>query len=112
MTETVRLNRRIIDELVELGIFDEIRALFQSENRSRLEELKVAIRTADDDRVGELLHTMRGSGLNVGADSLVETIGQAESAHASGEPIEFDVIERQFVLTFAGLDQYPSSLLL
>jgi hypothetical protein len=101
--EDALLNQRMISELKELGIYEEIVALFRTENVKRLQEL-ARLGTVDREKVGALLHLIRGSALNVGAQYLVDALAAAERCLERSEQFSMAELERAMEITMSALE--------
>ncbi len=90
---------------------------FHSKNLSTMGEIRQAIQAHDDERVGFLVHTLKGVAGNIGAEALAATARELEETIKQGReenvPELVDTLEQQMVelfTTIAGIGKSATSL--
>jgi len=91
---------RQLEECGETDLVAELIAIFQTDTASRLEILAQAVETADYTTARQEAHTIKGSALQVGADSLAELCRQMEVEARKPQPEGLIPLFREMLRSF------------
>jgi HPt (histidine-containing phosphotransfer) domain-containing protein len=91
---------RQLEECGETDLVAELIAIFQTDTASRLEILARAVETGDHTTARQEAHTIKGSALQVGADSLAELCRQMEVEARKPQPEGLIPLFRELLRSF------------